>query len=87
MVANAHVLADSDEIEHAARLLAKKFAQWAQLSPADKKAVRFVKVVPKIISILDYTKGFGRTDLVRARTPRLSAAVLSRTSGRMLRPA
>ena len=66
MAANAYILADSDEIEHAARLLAKKFAQWAQLSPADKKAVRFVKVVPKIISILDYTKGFGHTDLVRA---------------------
>jgi general stress protein 26 len=66
MAANAYILADRDEIDHAARLLAKKFAQWAQLSAVDRKAIRFVKVVPKIISILDYTKGFGHTELVRA---------------------
>ena len=65
MAANAYIVADRHEIEHAVRLLAKKFAEWAQLSPADRKAVRFVKVVPKIISILDYTKGFGHTELVR----------------------
>ena len=66
MAANAYILADRDAIEHAVRLLAKKFAQWAQLSGVDRKAIRFVKVVPKIISILDYSKGFGHTELVRA---------------------
>jgi hypothetical protein len=25
----------------------------------------FVKVTPKVISVLDYSKGFGHTDLVR----------------------
>jgi len=47
-------------------VLVKKFAQWAELSPVDMKAIKFVKVVPKLISVLDYTRGFGHTDLVRA---------------------
>jgi general stress protein 26 len=63
MAADAEVLTDRDEIRHAAALLAKKFPQWGQVPPAD---VSFVKVVPKVISVLDYTRGLGHTDLVRA---------------------
>jgi general stress protein 26 len=62
MAADAQVLTDPDEVRHAAALLAKKFPQWGVVPPDD---VSFVKVVPKVISILDYTRGFGHTDLVR----------------------
>lgn len=62
MAADAEVLTDRDEIRHAAALLAKKFPEWGTVPPGD---VAFVKVVPKVISVLDYTKGFGHTDLVR----------------------
>jgi hypothetical protein len=47
-------------------VLAKKFPQWAQLSAEDRRVIRFIKVVPNVISILDYAKGFGHTDLVSA---------------------
>ena len=63
MAADAEVLTDRDEIRHAAALLAKKFPQWSRIPPED---VSFVRVVPKVISILDYKRGFGHTDLVRA---------------------
>jgi PPOX class probable F420-dependent enzyme len=66
MAADAQVLTDSGEIRHAVEVLANKFAQWAELSPVDMRAIKFVKVVPKVISVLDYTRGFGHTDLVRA---------------------
>jgi len=66
MAADAQVLTDRAEIRHATEVLVKKFAQWAELSPVDMKAIKFVKVVPKLISVLDYTRGFGHTDLVRA---------------------
>ena len=66
MAADAQVLTDSGEIRHAVEVLAKKFTQWAELSPVDMRAIKFVKVVPKVISVLDYTRGFGHTDLVRA---------------------
>ena len=66
MAADAQVLTDRAEIRHATEVLAKKFTQWAELSPVDMKAIKFVKVVPKLISVLDYSRGFGHTDLVRA---------------------
>jgi len=65
MAANAQILSDPAEMRHAIAVLGKKFAQWAELSPVDMKAVKFIKVVPKLISVLDYTRGFGHTDLVR----------------------
>jgi general stress protein 26 len=63
MAADAEVLTDRDEARRVAALLSKKFPQWGAVPPDD---VRFVKVVPKVISVLDYTQGFGHTDLVRA---------------------
>jgi len=66
MAADAQVLTDRAEIRHATEVLAEKFTQWAELSPVDMKAIKFVKVVPKLISVLDYSRGFGHTDLVRA---------------------
>jgi hypothetical protein len=35
------------------------------LSLADLRSNAFVRVVPKVISVLDYTKSFGHTDLIR----------------------
>ena len=60
--ADAEVLKGRDDVRHAAALLARKFPQWGTVPPED---VAFVKIVPRVISILDYTQGFGHTDLVR----------------------
>jgi PPOX class probable F420-dependent enzyme len=62
MAGDAQVLTDPDEVRHAAALLAKKFPQWGAVPPDD---VSFVKVVPRVISVPDYARGFGHTDLVR----------------------
>ena len=43
-------------------LLAREFPQWGAVPPGD---VSIVEMVPKVISILDYARGFGHTDLVR----------------------
>jgi general stress protein 26 len=65
MAADAEVLSRRGDIELATTVLAGKFPQWAELSPADLRATAFVRVVPKVISVLDYARGFGHTDLVR----------------------
>jgi general stress protein 26 len=62
MAADAEVPRDRDEVRHAAALLARKFPQWGTVSPED---VAFVKVVPEVISILDFAQGFGHTGRVR----------------------
>lgn len=53
-----------DEIARIEKLMAKKFPQMADL-PSEEEALAFFKITPKVISVLDYSKGFGHTDTVR----------------------
>ena len=66
MAARAQVVVDPTEGEKALRLLMRKYPPQESLSlplptPAD---VRIFRVTPTVISVLDYSKGFGHTDLV-----------------------
>jgi nitroimidazol reductase NimA-like FMN-containing flavoprotein (pyridoxamine 5'-phosphate oxidase superfamily) len=65
MGAKARVLSKPSEVARAYELLAGKFPQLRNLSKDDLAGTAFVKVTPKVISVLDYSKGFGHTDLVR----------------------
>ena len=65
MGARARVLSKPGDVSRAFRLLARKFPEMRTLSAEDLKGTAFVKVTPKVISVLDYSKGFGHTDLVR----------------------
>jgi nitroimidazol reductase NimA-like FMN-containing flavoprotein (pyridoxamine 5'-phosphate oxidase superfamily) len=66
MAARAELVMDTNEAEKALRLLMLKYPEQKSLplampSPAD---VRIFRVTPYVISVLDYSKGFGHTDLV-----------------------
>jgi PPOX class probable F420-dependent enzyme len=66
MAAHAHVVDDPAEGEKALRLLMQKYPPQESLpllmpTPAD---VCIFRVTPTVISVLDYAKGFGHTDLV-----------------------
>lgn len=65
MGARAHVLTKPREATRAFELLARRFPPIRKLSAKDLADTAFVKVTPKVISVLDYSKGFGHTDLVR----------------------
>lgn len=52
--------------QRAFKLMTTKFPQLAKLSDEEMEDFAVVKVKPKVISLLDYTKGFGHTDLVKA---------------------
>lgn len=61
----ARVLSDPAERDHAQQLLRAKFPQWAEMpSPEDPALIAFVKVTPRVFSLLDYRRGFGHTELV-----------------------
>lgn len=65
MGGSARVLTDPAERRHAQELLRAKFPQWAEMpSPEDPALIAFVKVAPKVFSLLDYRRGFGHTELV-----------------------
>lgn len=61
----ARVVTDPEERLRVQDLLRRKFPQWAEMpEPEDPALIAFVRVEPHVISILDYTKGFGHTQLV-----------------------
>jgi PPOX class probable F420-dependent enzyme len=65
MGATARVLTKPADIQRTFVLLARKFPPMRTLSAQDLAETAFVRVTPKVISVLDYSKGFGHTDLVR----------------------
>lgn len=52
------------ELNEVWKLMAARFPQIASVEPAEPGAVKVMRVRPTMISILDYSKGFGHTDLV-----------------------
>jgi len=66
MAARTEVVVDPIEGEKALRMLMQKYPQQNSLplpmpTPGD---VRIFRVAPIVISVLDYSRGFGHTDLV-----------------------
>lgn len=62
----AEILEDPDEMRHAADCILKRFPQAAEWASAERQQeVALLKIHPQVISVLDYEKGFGHTDLVR----------------------
>jgi nitroimidazol reductase NimA-like FMN-containing flavoprotein (pyridoxamine 5'-phosphate oxidase superfamily) len=66
MAAHARPVTDRAEAEKVLRLLPLKYPDHPPLPfPMPKpEDVRIFRLVPTVISLLDYTKGFGHTDLV-----------------------
>jgi len=66
MAARAQAITDRAEAEKVMRMLPSKYRDAPPLSmkmPSPEE-VRLFRVTPKVISVLDYSKGFGHTDLV-----------------------
>jgi nitroimidazol reductase NimA-like FMN-containing flavoprotein (pyridoxamine 5'-phosphate oxidase superfamily) len=66
MAARAQPVTDRAEAEKVLGLLPAKYPAQASLPLAMPKPddVRIFRVTPTVISVLDYSKGFGHTDLV-----------------------
>lgn len=65
MSALAEVLDDSSAIASARDCLLRRFPQVSEWGGPDMAAeVAFVRITPQVICVLDYTKGFGHTELV-----------------------
>ena len=69
MAADAELVTDRAEAEKAMRLLMSRYPeQQSSAAPLPDlptpDEVRIFRVLPKVVSVLDYTKGFAHTDLV-----------------------
>jgi general stress protein 26 len=75
---NALVVEDPGEIEHAQSILLRKYPEYKVLPPPNPAAVPMIRITPEIVSVLDYSKGFGHSDLVRVTDADLAEYVESR---------
>jgi nitroimidazol reductase NimA-like FMN-containing flavoprotein (pyridoxamine 5'-phosphate oxidase superfamily) len=66
MAAHAHPVTDRAEAEKILRMLPLKYpdAPPLPMKMPSPDEVRLFRVTPKVISVLDYSKGFAHTDLV-----------------------
>jgi nitroimidazol reductase NimA-like FMN-containing flavoprotein (pyridoxamine 5'-phosphate oxidase superfamily) len=67
MAAHAHPVTDRAEAEKVLRMLPLKYSDAPPLpmKMPTPDEVRLFRVTPKVISVLDYSKGFGHTELVQ----------------------
>ena len=66
MAAHAHPVIDPAELAKAMRLLGQRYPEYASFPMPKAEEIRVFRVEPKVISVLDYSKGFGHADLVTA---------------------
>ena len=64
MAAHAYPVTDLVEIAKAMQLLGQRFPEYASFPMPKPEEIRVFRVEPKVVSVLDYSKGFGHTDLV-----------------------
>lgn len=67
MSAFAEVLDEAQEVSQAAACLERRFPaveEWC--GPDMAHEVAFVRIRPQMVSVIDYSKGFGHTELVKA---------------------
>jgi hypothetical protein len=75
MAGHAQAVTDLTEAGRVMQMLVRKYPEQASLPgpmPSPEE-VRIFRVTPTVISVLDYSKGFGHTDLVSVPGPREEA--------------
>lgn len=60
----AERLTDAAEMKHAGEIMLAKFPQVAKYMPLNPGGLAVFRVTPKAVSVLDYSKGFGHTELL-----------------------
>lgn len=69
----ARQLSSPEEVAPAAAAFVRKYPQVAQFMSDMGAEAAFYRIEPDVISVLDYRKGFGHTDLVRVDELQASA--------------
>ena len=78
IAARAAVTTDPGEREHATEIFYKRYPEYKIMPPPDPAALPLLRITPEIVSILDYSKGFGHTDLVKVSDADLAEWVEAR---------
>jgi hypothetical protein len=64
MAAHAYPVTDPVKVAKATQLLGERYPECASFPTPKPEGIRVFRVEPMVISVLDYSKGFGHTDLI-----------------------
>ncbi len=64
MAAMAEKVSAPEETQHVSQLMLVKFPQIAAFPEPEPEEVTILRLTPKVISMLNYEKGFGNTELI-----------------------
>jgi len=78
IAANAVEVTDQGERDHVAEILLKRYPEYKVMPRPDPAAVPTIRLTPAVVSVLDYSKGFGHTDLVKVTDADLAEFVEAR---------
>jgi nitroimidazol reductase NimA-like FMN-containing flavoprotein (pyridoxamine 5'-phosphate oxidase superfamily) len=60
----ASFIANDDEYQHAIEIFLARFPEFAAWPQPSRSLAPLVKIKPTVLSVVDYSKGFGHSDLV-----------------------
>jgi len=64
LAALAQPVTDQSEVAKAMNVLGTRYPEYMSLPMPKSEEIAVYRVMPKVISVLDYSKGFGHSDLV-----------------------
>lgn len=64
LAGHAEPMDDPADMQKFFELLIAKYPEYASMGEMDMSGVRCFRVLPQVVSVLDYSKGFAHTDLV-----------------------
>jgi hypothetical protein len=65
LAGRAEIVAGDDEYERAADIFLNRFSEYASRPKPNPAIAPLMKITPTLLSIIDYSKGFGHSDLVQ----------------------
>jgi general stress protein 26 len=65
LAGKAVVVDDKSEVDHAYALLLKRYPEYRVLPRPNRKEIAMIRVMPEVVSVVDYAKGYGHADLMR----------------------
>ena len=78
VAAHAFEVTDRGERDHAAEVLLQRYPEYKVMPRLDPAAVPTFRLTPEIVSVIDYSKGFGHSDLVKVTANDLAEFVEAR---------
>jgi nitroimidazol reductase NimA-like FMN-containing flavoprotein (pyridoxamine 5'-phosphate oxidase superfamily) len=78
MAARAVEVTDQGEIDHVAEILLRRYPEYKVMPRPIPAAVPTLRLTPEIVSILDYSKGFGHSDLINVTDSDLAEFIEAR---------